>query len=65
MTRFSSDFSRATVSSLSRKGIEIVGKTYLPGSGDLPYSTGETGYILNDNGTQRVRRFQEVIEAAA
>lgn len=65
MTRFSRDFSRSTVSSLRRKGIEIVGKTMIPGPGEMPMANGSTGYCLNDNGTHRVMSFRQVLEAAA
>ena len=67
MTRsfFSRDFSRQTVTSLSRKGIEIVGRTYIPGTGEMPFATGETGYEVSDNGCSRVLTFRQVLEAAA
>jgi hypothetical protein len=58
------DFSRKTLSSLSRKGITLIGLTIIPGTGDLPFATGERGYILNDNGTQRIRSFAQVLELA-
>jgi hypothetical protein len=59
-----SHFSKSTLRKLARKGITLVGTTYLPGEGALPYATGETGYCLNDNGTHRVRTFREVLELA-
>lgn len=59
------DFSRKTLSSLSRKGIALIGLTVIPGTGDMPFATGETGYILNDNGTQRILLFGEVLKLAA
>lgn len=59
------DFSRKTLTALGRKGITLIGLTVIPGQGDLPFATSETGYILNDNGTSRVRTFREVLEMAA
>lgn len=59
-----SHFSNSTLRKLARKGITLVGTTYLPGEGELPYATGETGYCLNDNGTHRVRTFREVLALA-
>lgn len=56
------DFSKKTLRSLGRKGISLVGLTTIPGSGPLPFANGETGYVLNDNGTQRIRTFSQVLE---
>ena len=58
------DFSRKTIAALGRKGITLIGLTVIPGTGDMPFATGETGYILNDNGTSRVRSFREVLDLA-
>lgn len=59
------DFSRSTLRALARKGITLVGLTVIPGSGDLPFATGERGYKLNDNGCLRIRSFREVLALAA
>lgn len=56
----SSDFSKATVKALNAKGISIIGKTVIPGEGDMPFANGETGYVLNDNGTSCIRTFFQV-----
>lgn len=59
------DFSRTTLRSLSRKGITLVGLQWLPDmSSDMPMACGERGYVLNDNGTCRVRRFADVMALA-
>ena len=58
------DFSTKTIRALAKNGITIIGKTYLPGDGDLPYANGETGYQLNDNGTGRVRTHAQVMGMA-
>jgi hypothetical protein len=51
------DFSRKTIRSLSRKGIALVGLSCDPASD-------ATLYVLNDNGTQRIRTFREVLALA-
>ena len=60
-----SDFSRKTIAALARKGISLIGLTVIPGSGDMPFATGERGYRLNDNGCLIIRSFGEVLELAA
>lgn len=59
------DFSKKTISALTSKGITLIGLTVIPGTGDLPFATGERGYILNDNGCQRILLFTQVLELAA
>lgn len=58
-----SHFSKKTLKALTRKGIAIVSATYVPGT-DGSYTNGETGYILDDNGTERVRSFLQVLDLA-
>lgn len=58
------DFSKKTVAALARKGIFLIGLTVIPGTGDMPFATGERGYCLNDNGCHRIRSFAEVLAAA-
>ena len=58
-------FSAATLRSLDRKGVTIYGTCTIPGSGDLPWATGETGYKVSDNGCGRIWTFAEVLAAAA
>ena len=55
----SRDFPRTTVSALKRKGITFVGTTWLPGAGGS-FANGLRGYLLNDNGTQRIRTYLDV-----
>lgn len=52
-------FSKSTLNKLAKAGITLVGIQGIPG----PYG-GEVAYILNDNGTHRVRRFAEVLALA-
>lgn len=60
------DFSKATLRKLAKKGISIIGITAIPDmSHPMPYANASRGYILNDNGTQRVREFSEVTALAA
>jgi hypothetical protein len=58
------DFNRTTLSSLSRKGIAVIGTTVIPGAGDMPFANGERGYRVNDNGCGRIWTFAQVLEAA-
>ena len=57
---FSNHFANAIVKKLNAKGITIIGLTVIPGEGSLPYASGETGYILNDNGTSCIRTYFQV-----
>jgi hypothetical protein len=58
------DFSRKTIRALARKGIALVGLSCAPdAAGSFLNST--RLYVLNDNGTQRIRTFAEVRELAA
>jgi len=57
-------FGRKAIATLARKGITITALTVIPGEGDLPFATGETGYIVADNGCGRVWTYREVAEAA-
>lgn len=59
------DFSARERRALLRKGIAIIGVSYLPDAASVfPYVNGETGYCLNDNGTHRVRSYAEVVALA-
>ena len=57
-------FAAKTLRALAKKGINLIGITLIPGTGDLPWATGEAGYQVDDNGTGRVWTFREVIAAA-
>lgn len=59
-----SDFSKATIAALVRKGIRLIGLTVIPGAGDMPFASGERGYRLDDNGCGRIRSFTQVLEMA-
>ena len=59
----SSHFSKRTLKALNRKGIYIIGGTWVPGA-DGTYANGESGYMLDDNGTGRLMRFLQVLELA-
>jgi len=54
---FNHHFSKRTIKALTRKGIAIIG---LQASGNV-YDP-ETLYIVNDNGTQRIWTFNQVLE---
>lgn len=57
--RAAKDFSRTTVSALNKLGVYIVGSTWVPGA-DGSFANGERAYVLNDNGTQRLRSYADV-----
>lgn len=59
----SKDFSRATVRSLSKKGVTIVGATMLPDANG-GFANGEVGYALLIDRTHCVRTFREVLALA-
>jgi hypothetical protein len=56
-------FGLKTLNSLSRKGIRIIGMQALPDA-DGSFLNSETGYTVDDNGTGKVLKFREVLEAA-
>ena len=58
------DFSKKTLNALAKRGIRIAGLTVIPGEGDLPFATGERGYLVEDNGTGRVWTWRQVMAAA-
>lgn len=59
------DFSKKTLRALSRKGVTLYGIQMVPDfSTDLPMANAEKVYLLNDNGTSRVRSFREVLNIA-
>jgi hypothetical protein len=56
-----SHFSRKEVATLRKRGIVFTGTTFLPNeAGD--YTKGETGYLIDDNGTGRCRNFAGVMD---
>lgn len=57
------DFNRKTVSDLGKKGISIVGCTWVPGA-DGSFANGERAYQLDDCGTMRIRTFTQVLALA-
>ena len=56
----SKDFDKRTIAHLLSRGIRITGTTWLPGT-DGTYANGERGYILDDNGCQRIRNYAGVL----
>ncbi len=60
------DLSKKTLKILARRGITLVGITVIPNmASDMPFATGERGYLLNDNGTGIVRTFSQVLALAS
>jgi len=65
MSAFSRDFSRATLSALARRGVDILGGQMLPDTtSPMPYANAQRGYVVSDNGTGRVLRHAEVLDLA-
>lgn len=59
------DFPVAVRRALAAKGIAVVGSVWLPASsGPMPMANGETGYRLDDNGTNKIRDYPGVWEIA-
>jgi hypothetical protein len=56
-------FSRVTVNGLEAKGVKITGITAIPDEKGS-FLNSSTGYLLNDNGTCRVRTYLQVLELA-
>jgi hypothetical protein len=66
MSIFARDFSQITRTALAKKGISIVGVQPIPdNSSPMPWANASRGYILDDNGTSRVRSYKDVLEMAA
>lgn len=60
------DFSSKTLKALTKRGIRIVGATYIPGpDGSFISADAQQVWNLDDNGTHRVRTFREVMALAA
>lgn len=57
------DFSKQTLVALGKRGITLIGITVIPGTGELPMANGERGYCMDDNGTQRIWTFEQVLAA--
>lgn len=52
-------FSATTRKALTRKGVRVYGLQGLPGV-DGSFANGETGYLVDDNGTGRVLTYSQV-----
>jgi len=57
------DFNNKTIRALAKKGISIIGKTFLPDHNGS-FLSGRRGYEVNDNGTGRIWTWHDVIDAA-
>lgn len=57
------DFSAATNKKLAKRGIVITGTQAVPANEQDRYFSA-TAYVLNDNGTQRLRLFRDVLALA-
>jgi hypothetical protein len=54
-----SHFNKKVLKALTHKGIALISMTVIPGN-DGSYANGDTGYVLDNNGTGMVRRYLEV-----
>jgi len=61
----SRDFSARTIRALRAKGIALIGVTSIPGEGPMPMANATRGYVLDDNGTHRIRSHSEVLALAS
>ena len=57
-------FSAKTLHALSTKGIRVTGVQAIPGSGDMPWTNSEVGFLIDDNGLGMVWTFSQVLKAA-
>jgi len=59
------DFNRKTLRKLASLGIKLIGIQAIPDmASSMPYANASRGYVLDDNGTCRVRGFMEVLKLA-
>lgn len=61
----SKDFSRTQRAALTKRGIDITTSTWLPAAAGGDFTRGERGYMLDDNGTGRIRTYAQVVAIAA
>lgn len=57
------DFGKEVLAALKKRGIKIYGSTWLPAPGG-DFANGDRGYLLDDNGTGRVRDYRGVLTLA-
>jgi len=57
------DFGKEVRAALSKRGIRLVGTTWLPDEKGS-FANGERGYLLDDNGTGKVRDYRGVLSLA-
>lgn len=57
------DFSKITLNALRKKGINVIGSTWIPDENGC-FLNGERGYKIDDNGTGKIWRFLEVLKIA-
>lgn len=57
------DFSATIIKQLKAKGITVVTITSIPGDGGMPFANSERGYVVNDNGCNRIWSYSQVCNA--
>ena len=58
------DFNRSTLAKLTRVGVTLTGIAAIPGAGPFAFANSTRGYTVADNGTGRVWKLSQVLEAA-
>jgi|688.fasta_scaffold116117_5 hypothetical protein len=56
-------FGKRIVNKLAKKGVKIISAQNMPGA-DGSYANGETGYMVDDNGTGRLLSALQVLKMA-
>ena len=62
-TSAAKDFGKEVRAALTKRGVKIIGSTWLPDEKGS-YASGHRGYLLDDNGTGRVRDYRGVLSLA-
>jgi hypothetical protein len=63
MNTATKDFSRKTLAALAKKGIAVIGATFVPGA-DGTFANGERAYQLDNAGQHQIRTFGQVLALA-
>jgi hypothetical protein len=57
------DFGKEVLAALRKRGIKVTGSTWLPDEKGN-YANGSRGYLIEDNGTGKVRDYRGVLSLA-
>lgn len=56
------DFSVSQRRQFQKKRIRITSLTYIPGEGEMPWANGETGYVIDNDGTCQVKSYLGMLQ---